>query len=86
MPLLNTLEINEMPWKAGKDGKQGHHILPKRAQKKALGHVYDDTAVRVTPKEHQKMHREEKEVGPIGSLARHDIRKALRHSKKNKPF
>jgi len=53
------------PWKAGKDGRQGHHPLPKAAQKKALGRVYDDTTVRVTPKDHQKMHRDEKEVGPI---------------------
>jgi len=75
-----------MPWKAGKDGKQGHHPLPKRAQKKTLGYAYDDRTVRITPKEHQKMHRDEREVGPIGSLARHDMRKALRRSKKSKPF
>lgn len=86
MPLLNTLEMSKMPWKAGKDGKQGHHPLPKRVQKKTLGYTYDDRTVRITPKEHQKMHRDEREVGPIGSLARHDMRKALRRSKKNKPF
>jgi hypothetical protein len=74
------------PWKAGKDGKQGHHPLPKATQKKALGRVYDDTTMRVTPEEHQKMHRDEKEVGPIGSLARHDIRKASHGTKKNRPF
>ena len=74
------------PWKAGKDGKQGHHILPKKVQKKAFGHVYDDTTIRVTPKDHQKMHRDEPEVGPIGSLARQDIRKVLRRSKKGRPF
>ena len=86
MPLLNTLEVSKMPWKAGKDGKQGHHLLPKRVQKEASGHVYDNTTVRITPKEHQKMHRDEKEVEPIGSLARHNMHKALRYSKKNKPF
>ena len=75
-----------MPWKAGKDRKQGHHPLPKRVQKKTLGHVYDDTTVGVPPKDHQKIHRDEREIGPIGSLARHEIRKALRRSKKNKPF
>jgi len=74
------------PWKAGKDGKQGHHILPKRVQKKVLGHVYDNTTVRVTPRDHQRMHQDESEVGPIGSLARQDLRKALRRSKKNKPL
>jgi len=73
------------PWKAGKDGMQGHHPLSKKAQKKALGRVYDDTTVRVTPEDHQKIHRDEREVGPIGSLARQDIRRALRGSKKNKP-
>lgn len=73
------------PWKAGKHGRQGHHPLPKAAQKKALGRVYDDTTVRVTPKDHQKMHRDEKEVGPIGSLARQD-RRVLRRSKKKEPF
>lgn len=74
------------PWKAGKGGKQGHHPLPKRVQKKALGRVWDDTTVRVSPEDHQKMHQDEREVAPIGSLARQDIRKALRRSKKNKPF
>ena len=86
MPLLNTSEVSKMPWKAGKDGRQGHHPLPKKDQKKALGRVYDDTTIRVTPEEHQRIHRDEREVGPIGSLARQDIRKALRRSKKNKPF
>jgi len=47
------------PWKTSKDGRQGHHILSKKAQKKAFGHVYDDTTVRVTPEDHQKMHRDE---------------------------
>ena len=76
-----------MPWKGSKkDGKQAHHILPKKVQKKALGHVYDDTTARVTPEDHQKMHGDEREVGPIGSLARQDMRKALRKSKKNKPL
>ncbi len=58
----------------------------QESSEKTLGHVYDDTTVRVTPKDHQKIHRDEREVGPIGSLARHEIRKALRRSKKNKPF
>ena len=66
------------PWRAGKDGKQGHHILPKHEQRKALGRVYDETKVRVTPEDHQKMHSDEREVGPIGSMARQDIRRALR--------
>jgi len=73
------------PWKAGKDGKQGHHPLPKATQEKALGSVYDDTTVRVTPKDHQKMHRDEKEVGPIGSLARQD-RRGLQRNRKKEPF
>ena len=72
------------PWRAGKDGKQGHHVLPEHEQRKALGHVYDETKVRVTPEDHQKMHRDEKEVGPIGSLARQD-RRELQRSKKSKP-
>ena len=75
-----------MPWRGGKDGKQGHHPLPKRNQKRVFGYVYDDTTVRVRPEDHQKMHRDEREVGPIGSLARQDKRNALRRSKKNKPF
>ena len=74
------------PWKAGKDGKQGHHPLPKKVQKQALGRVYDDTTVRVSPEDHRKMHRDEREVGPIGSIARQDIRKTQRRSRKNKPF
>ncbi len=74
------------PWKAGKDGKQGHHPVPKSIQKEALGHVYDDTEVRVTPEDHQEMHQDIGEVGPIGSLVRQDLREALRRSKKNKPF
>jgi len=67
------------PWIAGKDGKQGHHLLPKHEQRKALGHVYDETKVRVTPEDHQKIHRDEREVGPIGSLARQDIREPQRN-------
>lgn len=66
------------PWKAGPDGKQGHHPLSKKVQKQTLGCIYDDTTVRVTPEDHQKMHQDEKEVGPIGSLARQDKREALR--------
>lgn len=74
------------PWKAGKDGKQRHHPLPKKTQKQALGRVYDNTTVRVSPEDHQKMHRDIKEVGPIGSLTSQDIRRAQRRSRKNKPF
>lgn len=74
------------PWKAAKDGKQAHHILPKKAQKQAFGREYDDTTVRVSPEDHRKMHRDIKEVGPIGSLARQDIRGSQRRSRKNKPF
>ena len=74
------------PWKAGKSGKQEHHPLPKKNQKQALGRVYDETTVRVSPEDHQKMHRDIGEVGPIGSLARQEIRKAQRRSRKNKPF
>lgn len=73
-------------WKGSKaDGKQGHHPLPKHEQKKALGQVYDDTTVRVSPKDHQKIHRDEREAGPIVSIARQDMRTALRHSRKNRP-
>jgi hypothetical protein len=74
------------PWKAAKDGKQAHHTLPKKTQKQVLGRVYSNTTVRVSPEDHQKMHRDIKEVGPIGSLARQDIRNAQRRSRKNKPF
>ena len=63
------------PWKPGPDGKQGHHPLPKHTQKKTFGNVYDDTTVRVTPEDHQQMHKDIREVGPIGSVARQDIRK-----------
>ena len=73
-------------WKAAKDGKQAHHILPKKTQKQALGREYDDTTVRVSPEDHQKMHRDIEDVGPIGGAARQDIRRAQRRSKKNKPF
>lgn len=51
-----------------------------------MGHVYDDTTVRVTPEDHQKMHRDEKEVGPIGSLARQDIRKPCGVTRKTNLF
>ncbi|MDO8716729.1 MAG: hypothetical protein Q7J73_07995 [Dehalococcoidales bacterium] len=74
------------PWKAGEDGKQGHHILPKHEQKKALGDVYDETKIRLTPEDHQKIHEDEKEVGPYGSLVRQEKREALRGSKNNKLF
>ena len=68
-----------MPWQgAKKDGKQGHHLLPKKEQKKALGTVYDDTTTRITPKEHQKVHQDIREVGVIGSVARIDKRRVSR--------
>jgi len=60
--------------------------LPKTTQRATYGCVYDDTKVRVTPTEHQRIHRDIKEVGPIGSLARQEIREARRRSKKNRPF
>lgn len=66
------------PWKAGKDGTQKHHILPKHEQRQALGHVYDETTMNVTPEDHQKMHRDEREVGPYGSLVRQERRKLER--------
>ena len=74
------------PWKAARDGKQGHHPLPKKTQKQVLGGVYDDTTVRVSPEDHRKMHRDIEKMGPIGSLAREDMRRAQRRSRKNKPF
>jgi hypothetical protein len=73
-------------WKAAKDGKQAHHILPKKTQKQTLGRVYEDTVVRVSSEDHRKMHRDIEEVGPIGSLAREDMRRAQRRGRKNKPF
>ena len=69
-----------MAKKTWEDGK--HHILPKRVQKKYFGRIVNETTVPVTGKDHVKLHRDIKEAGPYGALARHEIRKALKRKRK----
>ena len=65
--------------KTWKDGD--HHILPKNVQKKYFSTVVNDTTVHVSGKDHVKLHKDIKEVGPYGALSSHEIRKALRRKK-----
>ena len=68
------------PWKPGPDGKQGHHIEPQHITKKrAIPTPLSGTIVRVTPEDHQEMHRDIKEIGVIGSLAMQDRREIRRN-------
>ena len=62
------------------DGK--HHILPKSIQKKYFSKPVNETTIRLTGKEHVKIHQDIKEVGPFGALAKHEIRKALKQKGK----
>ena len=45
-----------------------------------------DTPVGVTPEDHQKIHQDERQVGPIGGLAGQGIRKALRGEREKQTF
>lgn len=74
------------PRKGDKDGMEKHHLVSKKDQKECFGYVYDNTTAQITVEDHQRIHRDKNEAGNIVSLARQDIREALRHSKKNKPF
>ena len=74
------------PRKGDKDGMERHHLESKADQKKAFGYVYNNTTAKVTVEDHQRIHRDKDEAGNIVSLARQDLREALRRSKKNKPF
>ena len=65
-------------WKGG-----DHHILPKSIQKKNFSRLVNDTTIHVSGEEHVKLHRDVKEIGPYGALARHEIRKALKRKGKD---
>ena len=73
-----------MPWKGARDGKQGHHELPKSIQKQATGHIYNENVIRISPTDHQKIHKDIKEVGPIGGLTR-QVRRGIERDYKG-PF
>lgn len=64
-----------------KDGE--HHPLPKSVQKKYFGRIVNDRTIHVSGEDHVKIHRDIKEIGPYGALARHEIRKALRRKGKH---
>jgi len=63
-----------MPWKPG-----NHHWIPQRG-KRAKEHpelykkTYKNFTTHLSGEEHQHVQRDEKEVGPIGSVARYDLR------------
>ena len=61
--------------KTWRDGD--HHILPKKTQKKLFSRIVNETTIHVTGEEHVKLHQDIREIGPYGTLTRHEIRKAL---------
>jgi len=64
-----------------KDGD--HHILPKSIQKKYFSKLVNNTTIHASGKDHVKLHKDIKEVGPFGALSRHEIRKALKRKGKD---
>lgn len=74
-----------MPWKSG-----NHHWIPQKGKwAKEHPNLYDETYNNFTThlpgEEHQQVHRDEKEVGPIGSVARHDIRRLIEELEEHNP-
>ncbi|GAH02440.1 unnamed protein product [marine sediment metagenome] len=69
-----------MAKKTWKDGD--HHILPKRIQKKNFSKIVNETTIPVSGEEHVKIHRDIKDIGPFGALARHEIRKVSKRKSK----
>lgn len=63
-----------MPWKDG-----NHHWVPRQGQwakqnRDLWDEAYDPFTEYLSGEEHQRVHRDEREVGPIGSIARYDLR------------
>lgn len=59
-----------------KDGD--HHIIPKENWTTDLEeHLFDDMTIHLSGEDHVQIHRDEREVGPYGSLTRHAKRKLM---------
>ncbi|MBM3301083.1 MAG: hypothetical protein FJY85_14150 [Deltaproteobacteria bacterium] len=70
--------MRKRTWKATK----GHHIVPKQTWTAPIHEVlYDDLTVPLSGEEHVQMHRDIKEVGVPGSLARYDVRRWTKRRK-----
>ena len=64
-----------MPWKPS-----NHHWVPRESEwakqhRHLWNEAYEDVKTHLSGEEHQHVQRDEKEVGPIGSVARYDLRR-----------
>ena len=64
-----------MPWKPG-----DHHWVPRQSEwakehRRLWDEGFEDVKTHLPGEEHQRAQNDEKEVGPIGSVARHDLRR-----------
>jgi len=74
-----------MPW-----NPSDHHWIPQKGKwAKEHPNLYNETYKNLTThlpgEEHQQVQRDEKEVGPIGSVARHDIRRLIEELEEHHP-
>jgi hypothetical protein len=64
-----------MPKRTWKDGR--HHWFDKNDRKYVPGGAYDNCTTPMPGEEHVQAHRDKREVGVIGSIARYDLRRWL---------
>jgi hypothetical protein len=61
---------------------KGHHWVPENSRwgkqhRKLWEDTYKEFTTPMSGEEHVQTHRDEREVGPIGSVARYDLRRWL---------
>jgi hypothetical protein len=64
----------DMPWKPS-----DHHWIPQKGKwAKEYPYLYEETyknfTTHLSGEDHQQVQNDEKEVGPIGSIAKYDLR------------
>ena len=71
-----------MPKKTWKDTK-GHHLVPQAQTKKSpiQKEMWGDITVPMSGEDHVQMHKDIREVGPIGGLARYERNQLLKNKK-----
>jgi len=57
---------------------KGHHWFDKEDRKHVPGGAYDNFTTPMPGEEHVQTHRDKREVGVIGSIARYDRRRCLK--------
>ena len=67
-----------MPWKPS-----DHHWVPRQSKwakqnRRLWNAAFEDVKTHLSGEEHQRVQRDEKEVGPIGSVSRYDLRRWIK--------